>query len=101
MLQSGRKVKTLYSNFSGRGGGLLGDQKQRLGSIKNFDEKLSSSTRIFQSQPHLPEIDQVIGGPAIAGDGEVAGLGVQREQRQVHRAAQGQRHLGIHEDEDY
>ena len=50
---------------------------------------------------HLPQVDEVVGCPAVAGDGEVAGLGVQREQRQVHRAAQGQRHLGIHEDEDY
>ena len=71
----------------------MGGQKQRLGSIKNFDEKLSSSTRIFQSQPHLPEIDQVIGGPAVAGDGEVTCLGVQGEQGQVHGAAQGQRDL--------
>ena len=46
--------------------------------------------RVDQTEAHLPEIDQVIGGPAIAGDGEVAGLGVQGEQGQVHRAAQSE-----------
>ena len=45
---------------------------------------------IQKSEPHLPEIDKVIGSPAIAGNGEVAGLGVQGEQLQVHRAAKGE-----------
>ena len=48
---------------------------------------------ISDDDSHLPEIDQVIGRPAVAGDGEVAGLGVQREQGQVHRAAQGEADL--------
>ena len=39
---------------------------------------------------HLPQIDEVIGRPPVAGDGEVAGLGVQGEQGQVHGAAQGE-----------
>ena len=38
---------------------------------------------------NLPDIDQVCCSPAIAGNGEVAGLGVQGEQLQVHRAAKG------------
>ena len=45
--------------------------------------------------PHLPQVDKVVGCPAVAGDGEVAGLGVQREQGQVHRAAQSQGNLHI------
>ena len=36
---------------------------------------------------NLPDIDQVCCSPAIASNGEVAGLGVQGEQ--VHRATQG------------
>ena len=42
---------------------------------------------------YLPHVDEVIGGPAVAGDGEVTCLGVQGEQGQVHGAAQGQRDL--------
>ena len=39
---------------------------------------------------NLPDIDLVSCSPAIAGNGAVAGLGVQGEQLQVHPAAQGQ-----------
>ena len=42
---------------------------------------------------YLPDIDQVSSSPAIAGYGEVAGLGVQGEHGQVHGAPQGQGHL--------
>ena len=45
---------------------------------------------------YLPDIDQVSSSPAIAGYGEVAGLGVQGEHGQVHGAPQGQGHLHIH-----
>ena len=43
---------------------------------------------------YLPHVDEVIGSPSVAGDGEVTCLGVQGEQGQVHWAAQGQGDLG-------
>ena len=50
----------------------------RIKSIKN------------KNPSYLPQIHQISRSPAVAGDGEVAGLGVQGEQLQVHRAVQGQ-----------
>ena len=41
-------------------------------------------------QPYLPLVQNVVTGPAVAGDGEVAGLGVQREQGEVHGAAESE-----------
>ena len=52
------------------------------GKTSMFDDPLCSFG-------HLPLVLQVPCSPAIAGNGEVAGLGVQGEQLQVHRAAQG------------
>ena len=46
--------------------------------------------RLSGCDSHLPQIDEVIGRPPVAGDGEVAGLSVQGEQGQVHGAAQGE-----------
>ena len=42
---------------------------------------------------NLPDINNVRCSPPIAGDGEVAGLGVEGEQLEVHGAAQSERHL--------
>ena len=39
---------------------------------------------------HLPDVLEVPGSPAVGGDGEVAGLGVQGEQFQVHWTGQRQ-----------
>ena len=58
---------------------------------------LKPEQRLLQGLIHLPLILQVPGSPAIAGDGEVAGLGVQGEQLQVHRAGQGQGDLATDE----
>ena len=39
---------------------------------------------------YLPQIDEVVGCPAVAGDGEVAGLAVKGEQGEVHGAGNGE-----------
>ena len=40
---------------------------------------MKEKTRVV-CQTHLPDVLEVPGGPAVGGDGEVAGLGVQGEQ---------------------
>ena len=50
----------------------------RIKSIKN------------KNPSYLPQIDQISRSPAVAGNGDVVGLGVQGEQLHVHRAGQGQ-----------
>ena len=49
---------------------------------------------------YLPQIDEVVSCPAVAGDGEVAGLSVQGEQGEVHGAAQGQGDLNVEGDRE-
>ena len=43
------------------------------------------------SDSHLPQIYDIISSPAIASHGDMTGLRVEREQLQVHGAAQGER----------
>ena len=74
----------------------VGSQLDRVGVLRTLLLSLQLSLlhyHYYNYLLHLPQVDEVVGCPAVAGDGEVAGLGVQGEERQVHRAAQGQGHL--------
>ena len=52
----------------------------------------------IEYRAHLPDVLEVALGPAVAGDGEVAGLGVQREELEVHGAGEGERHADAVQD---